>query len=199
MRSDGNPGGSSRFLMELTWLSLLGLSVGLAADAFAVAVAAGLVIDEITPRHVFRLGFHFGLFQFMMPIVGWLAGEQLAAYLGGYAPWLAFGLLGYVGGKMLWEARREKNAESGKDPTRGLTLLTLSLATSLDALAVGVSMALVGVSVWAPSVIIGLVTAALTAAGISLGGRIGSRWARWAEAAGGIVLILIGLKVLLMP
>jgi manganese efflux pump family protein len=185
--------------MELTWLSLLGLSVGLAADAFAVAVAAGLVIDTITPRHVFRLGFHFGLFQFMMPIIGWLAGEQLAANLGGYDHWLAFALLGYVGGKMLWEARREKNAQSGKDPTRGLSLLTLSLATSLDALAVGVSMALLGVSVWTPSVVIGLVTAALTAVGISLGSRIGSRWARWAEVAGGIVLILIGLKVLLMP
>jgi manganese efflux pump family protein len=185
--------------MELTWLSLLGLSVGLAADAFAVAVAAGLVIDTVTPGHVFRLGFHFGLFQFMMPIVGWLAGEQLAAHLGGSAPWLAFALLSYVGGKMLWEARREKNAESSKDPTRGLTLLTLSLATSLDALAVGMSMALLGESVWIPSVVIGVVTAALTAVGLALGSRIGSRWARWAEAAGGAVLILIGLKVLLMP
>ena len=154
--------GGNYLLMELTWLSLLGLSVGLAADAFAVAVAAGLVIDAVTPRHVFRLGFHFGLFQFMMPIVGWLAGEQLAAHLGGYDRWMAFMLLGYVGGKMLWEARRKKDAESNRDPTRGLTLLTLSLATSLDALAVGVSMALLGVSVWTPSVVIGVVTAALT-------------------------------------
>jgi putative Mn2+ efflux pump MntP len=185
--------------MELTWLSLLGLSVGLAADAFAVAVAAGLVLDTVTPRHVFRLGFHFGLFQFMMPIVGWLAGEQLAAHLGGYAAWLAFALLSYVGGKMLWEARGEKSAAPNRDPTRGLTLLTLSLATSLDALAVGMSMALLGESVWIPSAVIGLVTAALTAIGIRLGSRIGSRWARWAEAAGGIVLILIGLKVLLLP
>ena len=183
--------------MELSWLALLGLSVGLATDAFAVAVAAGLIIDAVTPRHVFRLGFHFGLFQFMMPIVGWLAGEQLATHIGGYDHWVAFALLGYVGGKMLWEARGQKNAESGRDPTRGLTLVTLSLATSLDALAVGMSMAFLGVSVWFPSVVIGVVTAALTTVGIALGSRIGSRWARWAEAGGGVVLILIGLKVLL--
>jgi manganese efflux pump family protein len=185
-------------VMELSWIALLGLSVGLAADAFAVAVAAGLVIDTITPRHVFRLGFHFGLFQFMMPILGWLAGEQLATHLGDSSRWLAFALLGYVGGKMLWEARGEKNDEAAKDPTRGLTLLTLSLATSLDALAVGMSMALLGVSVWLPSVVIGLVTATLTAVGVALGGRIGSRWAHWAEAAGGVVLILLGLKLLLL-
>jgi len=102
-----------------------------------------------------------------------------------------------VGGKMLWEAHGAKSAGSSRDPTRGLSLVTLSVATSLDALAVGMSMAFLGVSVWLPSVIIGLVTATLTAVGIALGSRIGSRWARWAEAAGGIVLILIGLKVLL--
>jgi len=183
--------------MELNWLALLGLSVGLAADAFAVAVATGLVLDTVTPRHVFRLGFHFGLFQFMMPIVGWLAGEQLATHLGGYDRWLAFVLLGYVGGKMLWEARHEKDADTSKDPIRGFTLLTLSLATSLDALAVGLSMAFLGVSVLFPSVVIGVVTATLTMIGIALGSRIGSRWAHWAEGAGGIVMILIGLKVLL--
>ena len=91
--------------------ALLGIAVGLAMDAFAVSVAAGLAVDAVTPRHVFRLGFHFGLFQFMMPIIGWLAGEQLAAYFGDYDHWVAFALLAYVGGKMLWEARGEKKAE----------------------------------------------------------------------------------------
>ena len=100
-----------------------------------------------------------------------------------------------------WAARcsgrpaREKTAENSSDPTRGLSLLTLSVATSIDALAVGMSMAFLGVSVWLPSVVIGVVTATLTAVGIIFGGRIGSRWGRWAEVAGGIVLILIGLKV----
>ena len=183
--------------MELGWPALLGLSVGLAMDAFAVAVATGMAIDAVTPRHVFRLGFHFGLFQFMMPIIGWLVGEGLTAEIAGYNRYLAFVLLGYVGGKMLWEAWAKKDAENRDDPTRGLRLLTLSLATSIDALAVGMSMALLGVSIWLPSVIIGIVTAALTTVGITFGGRIGSRWGRWADVAGGLVLILLGLKVLL--
>jgi len=183
--------------MDLSyWFSLLGIAVGLAMDAFAVSIAAGLAVASVTPRHVFRISFHFGLFQFMMPIVGWLAGGQLAAYAGEYNRWVAFGLLVYVGARMLWEARSEKKAENGRDPTRGLMLVTLSIATSLDALAVGVSMAFLGVSVWIPAVVIGIVTAALSAIGITFGGRIGPRWERWAEAAGGIVLIAIGLKVL---
>ncbi len=181
--------------MEFSWLALLGLSVGLAMDAFAVSVAVGMTVDAVTPRHVFRLGFHFGLFQFMMPIVGWLAGEQLAPYISEYDHWVAFALLGYVGGKMLWEARGEKNAEAARDPTRGLRLITLSVATSIDALAVGMSMAFMGVSVWIPSVVIGVITATLSAIGITFGGQIGSRWGRWAEVVGGTVLILIGLRV----
>jgi manganese efflux pump family protein len=182
--------------MQLPWLSMLGIAVGLAMDAFAVSIAAGLAVERVTPRHVFRLSFHFGLFQFLMPIAGWLAGEQLAARVGQYDHWLAFVLLALVGGKMLWESCETKTAAKGRDPTRGLTLVALSVATSLDALAVGMSMALLKVSVWIPCVVIGVVAAGLSAVGITCGGRIGPRWQRWAEAAGGIVLILIGLKVL---
>jgi manganese efflux pump family protein len=184
--------------MSLSLFSLLGIAVGLAMDAFAVSIAAGLAVASVTPRHVFRISFHFGLFQFMMPIVGWLAGEQLTACFGDYNRWVAFGLLAYVGGRMLWEARGEKKSDAERDPTRGLTLVTLSIATSLDALAVGVSMALLGVSVWIPAVVIGMITAALSAVGIKFGGRIGPRWEHWAQAGGGIVLIAIGLKVLCM-
>jgi putative Mn2+ efflux pump MntP len=187
--------------MDLHWPSLLGLSIGLAMDAFAVAIATGMAIDDVTPRHVFRLSFHFGLFQFLMPIAGWLAGEQVAAYVGGYEKWLAFALLAYVGGKMLWEGREKKNRpkhrRTDSDPTRGLRLLTLSVATSVDALAVGMSMAFLGVSVWLPSVVIGLVTATMTTVGIIFGSRIGSRWGHWADIAGGVVLILLGFRVLL--
>jgi manganese efflux pump family protein len=184
--------------MNLSLLSLLGIAVGLAMDAFAVSIAAGLAVASVTPRHVFRVSFHFGLFQFLMPILGWLAGGQVAAYFGHYDHWVAFGLLIYVGGKMLWEAHHGKKGGNERDPTRGLSLVTLSIATSLDALAVGVSMAFLGVSVWFPAVVIGIITAALSAVGIKFGGRIGPRWEHWAEAAGGIVLIAIGLKVLCM-
>lgn len=183
--------------MEMHWINLLGISLGLAMDAFAVSIAVGLMLDKITPRHVFRLSFHFGLFQFLMPILGYLAGERVAVYIRDYDHWIAFALLGYVGGKMLWEAGHEKKASPDHDPTRGLTLVGLSVATSIDALAVGLSMAFVGITVWIPSVVIGLVAAAMTAIGLMLSNRIGSRWGRCAETVGGIVLILIGLRVLI--
>jgi putative Mn2+ efflux pump MntP len=181
--------------MDISWLNLLGISIGLAMDAFAVSIAAGLGLARVTTRHTIRLSFHFGLFQFLMPIIGWLAGRQLSHYIHQYDQWVALGLLSFVGCKMLWEAGAGKESNSGADPTRGLMLLTLSLATSIDALAVGVSMALLGVSVWLPSVVIGLITAALSAVGITFGGSLGRRWQRWAEIAGGSVLILIGLKI----
>jgi putative Mn2+ efflux pump MntP len=154
-----------------------------------------LGLARVTPRHTFRVAFHFGLFQFLMPIIGWSAGRQLNIYIHQYDHWVALVLLSLVGCKMLWEAGSQRESNSGADPTRGLMLLTLSLATSIDALAVGVSMALLGVSIWLPSVVIGLITAAMSAVGITFGGRIGARWQRWAETAGGVVLILIGLDI----
>lgn len=181
----------------LNWPNLLGISIGLAMDAFAVSVAAGLALAPVTPRQMFRLAWHFGLFQFMMPILGWLAGQQLAAHIRAYDHWVAFALLAFVGGKMLIESRQEKAPGSKGDPTRGLMLVTLSVATSIDALAVGVSMAFLGVSVWFPSVVIGIVAATLTAIGFGFGSRLGTRWSRRAEAAGGCVLLLIGSRILI--
>lgn len=181
----------------MTWINLLGLSFGLAMDAFAVSVAVGLSLAAVTPRHTFRIAFHFGLFQFMMPVIGWSAGHGAAAYITRWDHWVAFGLLGLVGGKMLWESAAEKRFVSGKDPTRGISLVILSVATSLDALAIGLSMALIGASVWVPSFVIGLVACGLSAVGILFGSRIGPRWGPWAERAGGCILIFIGLKILL--
>jgi putative Mn2+ efflux pump MntP len=178
--------------MRPDWISLLALSLALGMDALAVSIAAGLALKTVTPRHVFRLSFHFGLFQFLMPIVGWLAGKQLTGLLSVYNRWAAFGLVLYVGGKMLWEARRGKKA--AQDPTRGLTLITLSLATSVDGLAVGLSLALVGASIWVISALIGIVAAGMAATGLLLADRLGPRWESWGEAIGGIVLILVGLK-----
>lgn len=180
----------------MSWLNLLGIAIGLAMDAFAVSIAAGLAIPELTRRHVFRLSFHFGLFQFMMPIIGWLAGRTVQGYISQFDHWIAFGLLAFIGGKMLWEAVMEEGTASNGDPTRGLMLVTLSVATSIDALAVGLSMAFLKISVWFPSVIIGLVAAAMTAVGIRFGSRIGSRWGKAAEITGGIVLLGIGVRIL---
>jgi manganese efflux pump family protein len=178
------------------WLTVLGIAVGLAMDALAVAIATGLTVDRVTHRHVFRLAFHFGLFQFLMPVLGWLAGRQLAGSMALWDHWAAFGLLAGVGGKMLWEAWRNEEDRLRDDPTRGLTLVTLSVATSLDALAVGMSMALLGVSVWGPAVVIGLVAFTLTAVGILFGSRLGRGWGRWADALGGTVLMVIGTRIL---
>jgi putative Mn2+ efflux pump MntP len=181
----------------MSWVTILGLALALSMDAFAVAIASGLNLPHVTPRHVFRLAFHFGLFQFLMPVLGWLVGQQAAARIHAFDHWIAFALLALVGGKMLWEARREKAAETRIDPTRGWWLVTLSLATSLDALAVGLSLAFLGVSIWIPSLVIGVVAATLTGLGVGFGGRCGARWGRWAEIAGGCVLILIGLRIVI--
>jgi putative Mn2+ efflux pump MntP len=180
----------------LNWPNLLGISIGLAMDALAVSIAAGITLAAVTPRHTFRLAFHFGLFQFMMPILGWLAGRQLAPQIAAYDHWAAFGLLAFVGGKMLLDARKEERPNHRSDPTRGLMLVTLSVATSIDALAVGMSMAFMEVSVWFPSVVIGIVAATLSALGIRFGNRLGTRCGRWAEALGGCLLLLIGVRIL---
>ncbi len=182
----------------MNWIELLGIAVGLAMDAFAVAVAAGVRLEAVTNRHAFRLAFHFGLFQFATLVIGWAAGTRLSSVLGSYDQLAAFGLLSFVGGKMLWDACRGASHRRRGDPTRGLLLLTLSLATSVDALAVGVGMAMLKVSIWTPSVVIGLVAAAVTAIGVHFGGRLGLRWGRWAELAGGVVLLLISLEPLFL-
>ncbi len=177
-------------------LNLLGIAIGLGMDAFAVAIIAGLCVAPVTPRHVFRLAFHFGLFQFLMPIVGWLAGKQLATYVAAYGNLAGFALLCFVGGKMLWESYEYEEQTARSDPTRGAMLVTLSVATSIDALAIGLSMAFLQVSAWFPAAVIGLVAAALTAIGIVFGSRLGRGVGRWAEAVGGAVLLLIGARIL---
>lgn len=181
----------------MDWLTILGIALALAMDAFAVALAAGAVINPITGRHLFRLGFHFGLFQAMMPIAGWLVGMTFQKWISAYDHWVAFGLLAVVGGRMIIEAFDEERDESASDPTKGLTMVMLSVATSIDALAVGLSLAMLGVSVWLPSAVIGVVAGVLTVAGMLLGRRLGDDWGKRVEICGGLVLCVIGLKILL--
>ncbi len=182
----------------MSWLNILGISIALAMDAFAVSIAAGLAIGEITHRHIFRIAFHFGLFQFMMPILGWLLGSTVFAPVVEQGHWLAFALLSIIGGKMLLDARSSTRRTEATDPTRHWTLVALSLATSIDALAVGLSMALLQVSIWLPCVAIGLVAALFSVVGISLSRRIPSRWARVAHLVGGGMLILIGIRIVVV-
>jgi len=178
-------------------ISLMALSFALAMDAFAVALCTGLALPRLTGRHLFRLGFHFGLFQALMPILGWLAGLTIREWIVTFDHWVAFGLLSLIGGKMLWEALMlaEEERHSG-DPTRGMTMVMLSVATSIDALAVGLTLATLQISIWFPALVIGLVAGGMTVVGMLLGRRVGCSWGPRVEVLGGLILIGIGLRIL---
>jgi manganese efflux pump family protein len=176
--------------------SLLALACALAMDAFAVAIVSGIALNPLTRRQVFRLSFHFGLFQALMPALGWIAGNAVYRYISSVDHWVAFGLLAFVGGKMFTESFHNEEEKTSSDPTRGWDLVILSLATSIDALAVGLSLAMIGERILKPAIIIGLVAAAFTLSGMLLGRKIGALWGKRVEAAGGIVLIAIGLRIL---
>ncbi len=179
-------------------LTLFGLALALAVDAFAVALAAGAILDPAAERRWFRLSFHFGLFQALMPVIGWYAERYIHQWIGRFDHWIAFGLLVLIGGRMIIEALKEDDEQKFvRDPTRGGTMVMLSIATSIDALAVGFSLATLNVSIWFPALVIGLVAAVLTLIGMFLGRRIGTLWGAKVEIAGGIVLCLIGLKIVI--
>lgn len=181
----------------MDWFSLLALACALAMDAFAVSIVSGLTLNPMTGRHVFRLAFHFGLFQALMPILGWAAGKAVYRYIADYDHWVAFGLLAFVGSRMLLGAiRRDENAKAYNDPTSGWALVLLSLATSMDALAVGLSLAMVGSTIIVPALVIGIVAGAFTVSGMLMGRKIGSLWGKRVEALGGVILVLIGIKIL---
>jgi putative Mn2+ efflux pump MntP len=178
-------------------ITLTGLALALAMDAFAVALGTGAVLSRLTGRHLFRLGFHFGLFQALMPVIGWLAGLTIMQWVEAWDHWIAFSLLAIIGGRMIYEAFSDEEKTDDRDPTKGLSLVLLSIATSIDALAVGFSLSVIGVSIWMPALVIGLVAGVLTIAGMLLGGRIGNRWGSRVEIFGGLVLISIGIKILI--
>jgi putative Mn2+ efflux pump MntP len=178
-------------------LTLLAIAIGLAMDAFAVAIGAGLQLCQVTNRQKFRLAWHFGLFQAFMPVLGWLAGLTLVDYIEPVDHWIAFGLLTFIGGKMVYEAYRHRDEEADRcDPTKGWSLVMLSIATSIDALAVGLSLAVLGVDIWFPAIVIGIVAGVLTIVGLELGTRFGALLGRRMEVVGGLILIGIGVKIL---
>lgn len=184
-------------------LSVLLIALGLAMDAFAVSLAASVRLRRVSGRQLFRFGFHFGLFQALMPVIGWFAGRVARPLIEAWDHWVAFGLLVLIGGKALWEALREEELAEEvampRDPTRGWSLVLFSVATSIDALAVGVSLAMLGEAIWRPALVIGLITGGLTVLGMLIGSRLGRRFGRWIEVVGGLVLIGIGVKILMLP
>lgn len=181
--------------------TILGVAVALAMDAFAVAIATGVSLKQVSFRQTFRLSYHFGLFQTLMPIIGWRLGASMQSYVQASAHWVAFILLALVGSNMLKEAiddNQEQSKRTDKDSTKGMTMVVLSIATSIDALAVGLSMSMLQVSIIYPAIIIGLVAGAFTIVGLHLGKYIANlSWLSMrAKIVGGLVLWLIGLNIL---
>ena len=181
----------------MNFFEILLIAISMAMDAFAVCLGAGTQERTSGPRPVFRLAFHFGLFQFLMPVIGWFAGTTIVRYISAYDHWVAFGLLAFVGIRMIHSSFESDGGEQKNDPTRGWTLVLLAFATSIDALAVGFSMGLVGVRIWYPAVVIGVVTGLISWLGIFLGNRLGQKFGKRMEIIGGIVLLLIGVRILL--
>lgn len=177
-----------------TW-EILVIAVGLSMDAVAVSLAASASHRASGPRAVFRLSFHFGLFQFMMPVVGWFLGARVAPYIGSIDHWVAFALLGIVGGRMVRGGLEEGDERTTSDPSRGATLIMLAVATSIDALAIGLTLAMLGTAIWYPSVVIGLVTGALSLAATRVGTRVGQAVGKRMEIVGGLALIAIGVRI----
>lgn len=182
---------------------LLLLAVGLSMDAFAVSVCKGLAMKKATLREELTCGVWFGGFQALMPLIGFFLGSIFAGAIEAFDHWVAFGLLALIGVNMLREAFEQDDCDCGSDNGHSAdmsvkTMFVMAVATSIDALAVGVSLAMAGrVNIFAAVIFIGVVTCILSAIGVRVGNVFGSRYEKKAEAAGGIILILLGLKILL--
>ncbi|MEA4961434.1 manganese efflux pump MntP [Lutispora sp.] len=176
-------------------LTIVMIALGLAMDAFAVSVSSGITIKELKPRHGAKIALFFGGFQALMPILGWLLGIGFKDYIEKYDHWIAFVLLGFIGAKMLKESM-DDDCEYISDPLQNKVLFMLAIATSIDAMAVGVSFAFLKASILSSSLIIGAITCVICFGGVYLGNRCGCVFKKKAEIAGGVVLMLIGFKIL---
>ncbi|MCB2412642.1 manganese efflux pump MntP family protein [Demequina sp. TTPB684] len=197
----------------MSFIILLLTAVGLAADAFAVSVSKGLQMRHFRWAPSLAIALTFGLFQGLMPVMGWALGSAFSGPIAAFDHWLAFGLLTAIGAKMVWEARVGSREEAQSAPEastpdsarpeastlvlRKRELLTLGVATSIDALAVGISLAVLDVNIAQAAVVIAVITAALSLAGVRLGHHAGRHLGAWAELFGGLVLIGIGVKILI--
>jgi putative Mn2+ efflux pump MntP len=173
------------------------VALGLALDAFSVALVGGVVIKDPRPRYALRMAFFFGLFQAVMPVIGWAAGGLLTDFIGGVDHWIAFALLCLIGIHMMYESFKPLSGQGSFDPISIRILLLLSLATSIDALAVGISLAFVEIAIIRAALIIGTVTFVLSFVGFYIGHRIGRLFGNKVRILGGIILIGIGVKILI--
>ncbi len=178
-------------------LNIIVIALGLAMDAFAVSITSGLTIKNLKIKYAFRIALFFGVFQAFMPLVGWLAGLSLKDFISGIDHWIAFGLLCLIGCKMIYESIKIESSEREINPLNVYVLLVLSVATSIDALVVGVSFAFLMISIATPIIVIGIVTFLLSFVGVFVGNRSGHFFEGKIEIIGGLILISIGIKILI--
>ena len=186
----------SEFL-KMGFVQIVMIALALAMDAFAVSLAAGSSGQVSTQRAAVRLSFNFGLFQFLMPIIGWFLGIKILPLISSLDHWVAFFLLFIVGFRMIRSGFDKQGRTFSKDPSRGITLVILSIATSIDALAIGLGLAMLGIKIIYPCLVIGIITAILSFLGIRTGNRLGIKFGKKMEILGGLILMGIGTKILI--
>jgi len=187
-----------KLVSNIDFLSILLIAIGLSADCFAVTLSFSISRANISFRQVFRVSLFFGGFQALMLVLGWLAGRTVVEYIAHYDHWLAFALLAFVGVRMIWESIRGKDEQRrSSDITKGFLLLMLSIATCIDALAVGLTFAFLKMNILVASSTIGVVTFMITAFAFWLGNKVSGLVGKGAEIIGGIILIGIGVKIVL--
>lgn len=181
----------------MSTISLLAIAIGLAMDASAVSISSGVVLKKMRIQHALLIASFLGGFQGIMPFIGWSAGNQVRDYVSSYDHWIAFLLLLVVGVKMIWDSRKDEASRAGIDPTRIHVLFVLAVATSIDALAVGLSLSFLEISIVVPALVIGLVTFLMCFLGTYLGAAAGNLLGKKMEAVGGLILIGIGIKIVI--
>lgn len=182
------------------FIELFLIGAGLSMDAFAVSICKGLAMNKVNKKQAVIIGLYFGGFQALMPLIGWILGVRFQQYITSVDHWIAFILLAFIGGKMIWEAVRDPDIQEipEKDPPlKHKEMLILAIATSIDALAVGITFAFLETPIVKAVVIIGCTTFVFSVLGVVVGNFFGTRYKKKAEITGGIILILIGLKILL--
>jgi putative Mn2+ efflux pump MntP len=178
-------------------LTILLIACGLAMDCFTVSITSGIIIKKLHISHAAKIALFFGLFQAVMPCIGWLAGVGLKGFITGVDHWIAFGLLALIGCKMIYESFKVERERKENNPLNIYVLLILSIATSIDALAIGISLAFLNVVIFIPVVIIGVIAFIISFAGVYAGNKFGKILGNKMEIIGGLILIGIGAKILI--
>ncbi|MBN2301821.1 MAG: manganese efflux pump [Lentisphaerae bacterium] len=178
-------------------LTIIFIAFALAMDAFAVSIAEGIVVQHFRMRHALTIGTWFGVFQAVMPLLGWMTGSRVRNFVQEIDHWIAFGLLLFIGLKMIWEAFRMESIEKQTDPLNAFVLFALSVATSVDAFAAGISFAMLNLAIVTPIIIIGLITFCISVLGVWIGNKCGHCFEKPIAIAGGCMLVVIGVRILI--